>query len=227
VWLDDVIADAHAALLNDAEAEPGRRLLSERGVPQEQWIRERLGFAHRPVKACSREFARWSGSSFSRRLVFPLYSTLGGVIGLQTRPTTEKFYQTYIEPALKIHPVLFGLPNALPVIWDTRQVVIVEGVFDQLAMTRHGIANAVAVMTANVPVASRVFFSRYTRRVTALLDMDKPGRVGASRLQQAALREESYTVVIPTYSAHDPDDWCKSGRVHEIQHLLQHTHRVV
>lgn len=225
-WLDDLVEVTHRELVDLAEDAPPRECLRGRGVTDEQIRQHRLGFAPAglAIDACTPEFWKWSRKYWSNRLVFPLFSTLGHAIGIQTRSMQEKQYQQFYAYDRGVYPYLFGLPAALPHIWRTRQVVVVEGVFDCLAASQVA-PNTVASLTANIPRACRTFLFRYAKRVTALLDMDETGREKASDLQRFA--PPGRQVLIPFYDGHDPGDFARFGRVEDLRRALRYTQDVV
>ena len=225
-WLDDLLDTTHQALVDLPENSEPREFLRGRGVTEAQIQQYRLGFAPADLSigTCTAEFWKWQRKYWSNRLVFPLYSTLGHAIGLQTRSLRDKQYQQFYAYDRGIYPYLFGLPVALPEIWRTRQVVVVEGVFDCLAAGQVA-PNAVATLTANIPRACRTFLWRYATRVTALLDMDETGREKAADLQRFA--PPGRQVVIPVYEGHDPGDLARFGRVADLRRALRYVQDVV
>lgn len=219
-WLEQIVADAHAALVNDPRAEPARAYLAARGVSPAFLVEHRLGFvfSDQPIAECSESFKEFNWA-LPDRIVFPLTSVTGQVIGIQTKPLEPKGYQLFYAYPRNLYPYMFGTAQAIEAIWARRSVVIVEGVFDYVAV-RQVTPNVVAVMTAGVPQACRHFFRRYVKRVIALLDMDAPGRDGAFSL---AVRQASthYSVSMPEYSAHDPGDLWKAGKLDELRRCVQ------
>lgn len=221
-WLDDLVTAAHTSLLSEKpEAIAAHEYLAGRGVTDEEIVAHRLGFSDPevPIDTCTQQFDQWRQKYWYSRLVFPLHSTMGAVIGVQTRRIDEKRYMQFWAQPTEIFPYLFGLDAALPHIWRTRQVVIVEGIFDYFAASKVA-SNTVAVMTAGVSIAAKRFFRRYVKRVTALLDMDEPGREGAETLKRFAV---GYQVVVPKYSEHDPGDMLKYGKLEELRRVLRYT----
>lgn len=219
-WLDDLVGQAHGALLSDVGRE-AREYLASRGLTDEDIELHHLGYADPTltIAACTSDFDKWREKYYYNRIVFPLRSVLGNVIGIQTRCVDEKRYMQFWAYPTEIFPYLFGLSTALPAIWATRQVVIVEGIFDQIAASRVA-PNTVATMTAKASMACGRFFRRYVKRVVALLDMDEPGREGAEKLKRFAPPE--YSVYVPVYSEHDPGDMLKNGKLEELRRVLQY-----
>lgn len=222
MWLDVLVGKAHYELLTNPLAAPARDYLARRGVSEADWKTYQLGWSSPRIEIgeCSAEFAAWFPRHWFERLVFPLMAATGETIGVQTRGLDVKFYPQFGAYPSDVYPYVFGLQTALQSIWETRQAVIVEGVFDFFAV-KGTAPNTIAVLGAGVPVTCKRFLRRYARRVTVLFDMDAAGRQGAVRLQDYP---EGFTVVAPWYPAHDPDDLVKMpGGRERLASLLQHT----
>ena len=230
-WLDALLAQAHQCLVTHPEAEEARKYLRARRVYSEQWGAYTLGFSSPSIEIteCTKAFADWRLFWFNR-IVFPVRNLLGHTIGIVTRPLPsdgEKrtYQQFYLHPP-ETQPFLFGLDHAAETIWRTRQIVLVEGVFDYFALAPH-IPNTVAILTANVPQTARTFLTRYVRRVWAVLDMDNPGRLAAYKLAGVVPPKEfwpegwtyplttrgtnTFEVKIVPYQGKDPGDLSSEG----------------
>jgi DNA primase len=193
--------------------------LRSRHVSRETAVRYRLGYADPSIEVpeCFPDFVPFATKHWLRRVVFPLHATTGGVIGFQTRKLDEKVYRPYYGFDPDLHPPVFGLPQALPAIWETGHAVIAEGVFDTLALAQHTPV-ALGVMTAKVPNSVCKFLHRYVDRLTVLLDMDEPGRLGAQRLLDLRVCP---VMAAPLYNAHDPDDLCRIATPDQLARVLR------
>src|SRR5690606_5361640 len=117
--------------------------------------------------------------------IFPLTSSLGDVRGVQFRyvDRERKGYTDYIENVGRYEFVTFGLSQALPHIWETGEVWIVEGVFDLFPVQRV-FPNVFPSLTARVTETSVRFLRRLVKRVYLLYDMDGPGRKACEYFQR-------------------------------------------
>jgi DNA primase len=222
-WLEQVVADATAQPLpTEAQA-----YLAARGVAPPEVLSHRLGWLAEDIPlptTAPPEFARWARRALYGRVIFPLCATRGDVIGLQTRSLdaaahkTAGTYEKYLpQGASDLFPPVFGLPHALPEIWRTAQVVLVEGTFDYFAV-RPFAPNTIAALTASIPQAVRAFLHRYAQRVTLLLDMDEAGRGGVDLVLRTA--PEGLLAYAPHYRAHDPADLVQEGYVADLMQLV-------
>lgn len=218
-WLDDIVAGAQA----DLPGSPGEAYLASRHVPLDLAQRYGVGFASpaRGIAEASAEWSKWARRYWAGRLVFPLYDTLGHVVGMQTRALDEKRYELFYAYPSGLHPYVFGLPQALPAIWARGHVVLVEGVFDALAVAP--VCDCVvAVLRQRASRALLTFLNRFADGVTLLLDMDEPGREGCYAMIREAPR---YLLTILKYPAHDPAEWVAANGHGPVRGALSHTLR--
>jgi DNA primase len=229
VWLNKIIGDAQNEFLSSELPEVvfARDFLRQRGVSESDLQPHGIGFAGSSFKVveCAEDFIPWSQQFLHNCIVFPLYNMLGEVIGMQIRIIGEQGhtrpYKQYYAYHRDIFPYFYGLPQALPHVYQTGYLIVVEGIFDYFAVRRIT-PNVMAVLTSGVPVACKRFFNRFTKRVVALLDMDLPGREGAERLARDS-EGQNYSVTIPTYSEKDPSALLEKGKLSEIERIVSKT----
>ncbi|MEO8815102.1 MAG: DNA primase [Mycobacterium sp.] len=159
----------YAAALNSPGAEPARRYLTERrfdaataerfgcGFAPPGWDTltmhlQRKGFEFKELEAAglSRQGRRGPMDRFHRRLLWPIRTSAGEVIGFGARrlfdddPMEAKYVNTPETVLYKKSNVLFGLDLAKRDIARGHQAVVVEGYTDVMAMHLAGVATAVA-----------------------------------------------------------------------------------
>lgn len=202
-WLEQIVADAEGQTPQE-----GLSYLSSRGVTPDLMTELRVGWLPREytVPRCSSEFVTFQQWYLRDRLIFPITSTIGTVTGLQTRALTEKKYQIFYDGSRDVFPPLFGLAQAADLMYETEQVVVVEGIFDYVAVRACGVKNVVALMTARPSRQVVKCLKRYVRQVIALLDMDAAGRAGIDGFMTG-----DFSVVAPVYPSHDPADLAAAG----------------
>jgi hypothetical protein len=108
-----------------------------RGVSDQQIDLYRLGYIGLTPPSgveYSEEFRRWwtrHKENLVESFVFPLTNWLGETRGLQLRPVLRerKHYMDFFLD--RKEPVVFGLREAAQAVWDSGEVVIVEGYFDR------------------------------------------------------------------------------------------------
>jgi DNA primase len=162
-------AEFYAEALESAEAEPGRKYLTDRnfdaaaakhfgcGWAPSGWETltkhlMRKGFEFKELEAAglSREGKRGPMDRFHRRLLWPIRAASSEVIGFGARrmfdddTMTAKFVNTPETVLYKKSSVLYGLDLAKRDIAKGHQAVVVEGYTDVMAMHLAGVTTAVA-----------------------------------------------------------------------------------
>ncbi|WAJ43594.1 DNA primase [Mycobacterium sp. Aquia_216] len=162
-------AEFYAEALESDEAAPARQYLKERdfdaeaarrfgcGFAPSGWDKltkhlQRKGFEFKELEAAglSREGRRGPMDRFHRRLLWPIRSSSGEVIGFGARrlfdddPMEAKYVNTPETLLYKKSAVMFGLDLAKRDIARGHQAVVVEGYTDVMAMHLAGVTTAVA-----------------------------------------------------------------------------------
>lgn len=162
-------AEFYAAALESDEAAPARRYLDERnfdaaaarhfgcGFAPSGWDSltkhlQRKGFEFKELEAAglSREGRRGPMDRFHRRLLWPIRTAAGEVIGFGARrlfdddPMEAKYINTPETVLYKKSAVMFGIDLAKRDIAKGHQAVVVEGYTDVMAMHLAGVTTAVA-----------------------------------------------------------------------------------
>ena len=127
---------------------------------------------------------QYYGEKFFDRLIFPIVSPGGKVVGFGGRVIGQglpKYLNSAESPLFRKGANLYGLFQAKEAIREVDRVVVVEGYLDLLALSQFGISYAVATLgTALTPDHVRIL-GRYTKNIIALFDGDEAGRKAAAR----------------------------------------------
>ena len=162
-------AEFYAEALESDEAAPARQYLKERNFDAEAarqfgcgfapsgWEKltkhlQRKGFEFKELEAAglSREGRRGPMDRFHRRLLWPIRTSAGEVIGFGARrlfdddPMEAKYVNTPETVLYKKSGVMFGIDLAKRDIAKGHQAVVVEGYTDVMAMHLAGVTTAVA-----------------------------------------------------------------------------------
>jgi len=162
-------AEFYAQELESDEAAPARQYLTERNFDAEAarrfgcgfapsgWEKltkhlQRKGFEFKELEAAglSREGRRGPMDRFHRRLLWPIRTSAGEVIGFGARrlfdddPMEAKYINTPETMLYKKSSVMFGIDLAKRDIAKGHQAVVVEGYTDVMAMHLAGVTTAVA-----------------------------------------------------------------------------------
>jgi DNA primase len=159
----------YVAALESAEAQPARKYLTERnfdadaarhfgcGFAPSGWdsltkhlLRKGFEFKELEAAGLSREGRRGPIDRFHRRLLWPIRTSAGEVIGFGARrlfdddPMEAKYVNTPETLLYKKSGALFGIDLAKRDIAKGHQAVVVEGYTDVMAMHLSGVTTAVA-----------------------------------------------------------------------------------
>ena len=153
---------------------------------------------------------------FRKRLMFPIHNPQGMIIGFGGRAldaTQKPKYLNSPETVLfqKNHE-LYGLYHVLQNNHSPKDIIVVEGYMDVIALAEHGIANAVATLGTAVSVFHLNLLHRYTKTLFFCFDGDAAGQNAAWRALEIGLTiletgiELNFVFLPPE---HDPDSFIR------------------
>jgi DNA primase len=231
-----------------AEAEPARRYLAGRGL-SEQVLRDfRIGYApkawDRVITAAQRDgFTEQElagaglgrrgrqggfGDLFRGRIIFPLAEARGRVLGFGARAMRDdqrpKYMNTPEGDLYHKRRQLFGVDRARAAIAKARQVIVVEGYTDVLALHAGDVQQAVAIMgTALTPeqFAELARAAGQDGTVVLALDADRAGLDAMMRAARAAEEKRIELMVIELPAGKDPADLVAEGGPEAFTQLLE------
>ncbi len=164
---------------------------------------------------------------FRDRIMFPIVNGRGQVIGFGGRvlDVGEPKYLNSPETVLfeKGHE-LYGLFQAQKAIRASRQVLVVEGYMDVVALAQHGVEYAVATLgTATTPYHVQKLL-RLTDKVVFCFDGDAAGQRAAWRALENALPQlvdGKHVAFLFLPPEHDPDSFVREQGTAAFEQLLQ------
>jgi replicative DNA helicase/5S rRNA maturation endonuclease (ribonuclease M5) len=177
------LEECHARLLGDADALD--YLLNVRGFSREIVERQKLGLKEKL-------YFRKAGET--RALVIPYLSNEGNITfaKYRTLPPAEK---DFISP----HGYEATLYNSPALNDECKEIIMVEGECDALALMSHGVENVVGVPGAGVRKHSWIeAIDRINPKVYVLYDNDKTGAKGAQELASRIGLDRCLKINLPT-----------------------------
>ena len=212
-----------------AAGEPGRALLAQRQVSEENARRFQLG--HAPggtgfaaylrkrdrsiADAVAAGLVRRDGRDFfQQRLIIPVRDERGqpvAFVGRTTAADPRKYINSPDTPAYTKSRVVFGLDLAREDIGRAGHAVLVEGQFDVISAHGHGIVNAVASSGTAFTGDQMRLLKRFTEEVLIAFDTDSAGRTAVLRAVETAAAEHLRTRVVVLEGAKDPDDFLRAA----------------
>ena len=218
----------HDVLLHGHEGQGARDYLRDRGFDDEMVGKFQLGFAvkswegmvrHLTEKRVPRELASEVGlimpgkkggyyDRFRGRLMFPIEDLGGSIIGFGGRVIDDEEPKYLNSPESAIYEKgksIYGLPITKEAIRQHDSVIVVEGYFDLIALSQHGIENVVATLGTAFTPAQIAILRRYTKNVIMIYDSDEAGQKAMQRSLESLLEGGMSTKYIPLPAGSDPD----------------------
>jgi DNA primase len=147
---------------------------------------------------------------FRNRLLFPIFNDRKQVIGFGGRALgqeTPKYLNSPESPVFNKSRVLFGLPQASQAIRNHKQVIVVEGYFDLLALYLHGFKQTVATMGTALGAYQIRKLHGLAEDIVLLFDGDPPGIQAAMRSIPLFQQEGVTSRVRVLPAENDPDSF--------------------
>ncbi len=236
VEVNRLAQEFYAEQLSAPQALPAREFLTQRGFTQELAGTFGCGFApsgwealtkhllgrgfsvEELVKAgVSREGQRGPMDRFHRRLLWPIRDLGGDVVGFGARRLFDddrveaKYLNTAETPLYRKSQVLFGVDLARREIARRRQVVVVEGYTDVMAMHLSGVLTAVASCgtafgTEHISVLRRLLMDddALSGEVIFIFDGDEAGQKAALKAFDEEQRFSTQTFIAIAPGGMDP-----------------------
>jgi len=164
---------------------------------------------------------------FRDRLIFPIWSPGGDIIGFAGRTLSDeepKYINISNTPLFEKGTVLYGLNFARGAARASETLIIVEGYTDVISAHQSGIENVVAGMGTALTANQAQLLRRFASRVILAYDRDAAGRAamlrGLANLRNCDL--DVSVVILPP--EHDPDSFV---RAHGGDAFLQITARAI
>lgn len=190
-------------------------------------------------------FAKWLGSKGSfvkRRLVFPIYDEMGFIRGIETRALDKKAsnilkpkfkdilkeeisrlsesevrYKKFYFEKNKFLSNFYGLPHALEEIWETKTVILTEGIFDLISVAKFK-KNCLSPLTANMTHYQMDWLRRYVHTIILMFDMDEKGRQSAEKIKKEFSSE--FTIHIVNFKGKDLNDYLINNGEKDLKYLI-------
>lgn len=150
---------------------------------------------------------------FRGRIIFPVFSPTGRIIGFGGRIYTDaqkqaelaKYINSPDTPVYHKSKVLYGIYQAKDAIRKLGSAVIVEGYADVIALHQAGFENVVAASGTSLTKDQLELLKRYTNTITLIFDADLAGRNATERGIELALQAGLDVNIVLLRQGEDPD----------------------
>ncbi len=190
-------------------------LLRRAEVPGE--VAERAGLAR----------ARSGGGYYDLlrgRVVFPIQDARGRVIAFGGRAMAAgqdpKYLNTPESPVFRKREAFYGLPQALEPMRRRDRAIVVEGYFDQIALVKAELGEALASCGTALTEEHAKSLSRRTRNVVLLFDGDEAGQRAMLRALEVMLPAGLRVRAAALPGGADPDDFLRREGAEALRALV-------
>ena len=236
----------HDTLNNHSEGKAiGLSYFKERGIREDMIQRFQLGYSLEKRDAFT-ETAQKNGykleyliktgltierethpfDRFAGRVIFPIHSISGQVIGFGGRILkTDKNLAKYLNsPESEIYHksrVLYGMFQAKKTIVQRDKCFLVEGYTDVISMHQAGIENVVASSGTSLTEDQIRLIKRFTNNLTILYDGDAAGIKAAIRGIDMVLEQGLNVKVLLLPDGEDPDSFSRNQSASEVMKFIE------
>jgi len=162
---------------------------------------------------------------FKERVIFPIHSFSGRVLGFGGRAINSKSKAKYLNSPESIiyykSKVLYGLFQSKTQISKEDNCFIVEGYTDVISMHQNGIKNVVSASGTALSLDQLKLISRITKNITLLFDGDEAGIKATYRSIDLALKDSMNVKIVLFPSGEDPDSYSKSMSNEQFKSFLK------
>lgn len=168
------------------------------------------------IESSDRIFDRFAG-----RVIFPIHSLSGRVIGFggRTLRTDKKIAKYLNSPESDIYhksSSLYGIYFAKNAIAKADKCYLVEGYTDVLSMHQSGVENVVASSGTSLTEDQVRMIRRFTRNVSIIYDGDEAGLKASLRGIDIILEQGMHVRVVPLPEGEDPDSFARGRSSSEL-----------
>lgn len=162
---------------------------------------------------------------FAGRIIFPIHSLSGSVIGfggriLKADPKAAKYINSPESELYHKSKALYGIYHAKKSMVAKDKCYLVEGYTDVLALHQTGIENVVASSGTALTTDQIRLIKRFTNNVVILFDGDEAGVKASLRGIDLILQEGMNVRVILLPDGEDPDSYSRKISASEFQRVI-------
>jgi len=190
--------------------------LKSRNITDETIFKFQIGYAPNNPKYSPR---------FRNRIIFPIWNASGILVGWTGRTLNNspaKYLNTRESALFKKKQLLYLYHFAKKQIFNTQEVILVEGQMDAITLYQAGITNVVATSgTTSFSELSALLLGRYANRVYIIFDTDEAGikaELAVKVFLESVGIPEIISISLP--SDHDPDTYLNKHSTQEFIGLL-------
>ena len=162
-------------------------------------------------------------SRFIDRIIFPIYSITGKLVGFGGRTTTNhnaKYINSPQTPIFNKSKLLYGYHLAKEQIYKTKQIIVCEGYLDVIMLHQARFNTAVATLGTALTKEHLPLLRRGEPKVILAYDGDKAGLNAAFKASVMLSQSEFDGGVVIFKDGLDPADMVKDKRLEELHSMF-------
>ncbi|NWF51375.1 MAG: DNA primase [Ignavibacteriaceae bacterium] len=162
---------------------------------------------------------------YSGRIIFPIFSPNGRVVGFAGRVIDErdkgaKYINSPENLIYNKSRILYGLSFSKDEIRRLDKAIIVEGYMDLISLYQAGIKNVVAVSGTALTEEQVQLLSRYTKNAVLLFDADTAGEKASMRSIELLLKRDFDVKIVSLPRGEDPDSFVNNYGKERFDELI-------
>jgi DNA primase len=163
---------------------------------------------------------------FSSRVMFPIHSLSGQVLGfggriLKADPKSAKYLNSPESEIYHKSRILFGIYQARKSVTEKDRCYLVEGYTDVMSLHETGIENVVASSGTSLTQEQVRLIKRFTQNITILYDGDAAGIKASIRGIDIVLEEGMNVKIVLLPDGEDPDSYSKKTSNEEFTKYIR------
>ncbi len=163
---------------------------------------------------------------FSSRVMFPIHSLSGQVLGfggriLKSDPRSAKYLNSPESEIYHKSRIVYGIYQARKSISDKDRCYLVEGYTDVMSLHETGIENVVASSGTSLTQEQVRLIKRFTLNITILYDGDAAGIKASIRGIDIVLEEGMNVKIVLLPDGEDPDSYSKKNSNEEFAKYIK------
>ncbi|MBE0513489.1 DNA primase [Sulfurimonas sp.] len=165
-----------------------------------------------------------SYARFIERIMFPIHSANGAIVGFGGRTITghqAKYVNSPETPYFNKSRLLYAYHLARQSIHKTKQIVITEGYLDVIMLHQAGFDNAVATLGTALTAEHLPLLRKGEPEVVMAYDGDKAGRVAALKASKLLSASGFSGGVVIFGAGLDPADMVQKGAIEELSEMFR------
>lgn len=168
----------------------------------------------------------WIFDRFAGRVMFPIHSLSGQVLGfggriLKTDVKTAKYLNSPESEIYHKSRILYGIYQARKTITQEDRVYLVEGYTDVMSLHEANVENVVASSGTSLTQEQVRLIKRFTQNITILYDGDAAGIKASIRGIDLVLEEGMNVKIVLLPNNEDPDSYSKKVSNEEFLKFLK------